>query len=73
MTKTKKRGSRWRIATLILAACAVLGAFGAAQQRSGSAREFSLADTASYSGTAYVVVNGNEPYFTEDDYTTEAF
>ena len=27
----------------------------------------------SYSGTAYVKVNNNTPYFTEDDYTTEAY
>lgn len=35
--------------------------------------EFSLDDIAPYSGEPYVVVNGNIPYFTEDELTTEPF
>ena len=35
--------------------------------------EFTLSDIPAYSGDAYVVVNGNIPYFTQDDYTTQSY
>ena len=34
---------------------------------------FDLADVPDYSGNPYTAVNNNEPYFTADDFTTEAF
>lgn len=34
---------------------------------------FSLESIPAYSGTPYVAVNGNVPYFTDDEMTTEAF
>ncbi len=34
---------------------------------------FSLASIPAYSGSPYVVVNGNTPYFTESDYTTTSY
>ncbi len=33
----------------------------------------SLADIPEYSGSPYIAINGNQPSFTENDYTTEAF
>lgn len=32
-----------------------------------------LSDIPKYSGSAFVEINGNEPYFTNDDYTTSSF
>lgn len=34
---------------------------------------FDMADVPAYSGEAYTAVNNNEPYFTDDELTTEAF
>ena len=34
---------------------------------------FSLQDVPAYSGTSYTEINGNRPYFTEEDITTESF
>lgn len=34
---------------------------------------FSLSDIPKFSGSPYVVVNGNVPYFSTEDYTTECF
>lgn len=34
---------------------------------------FSLSDVPAYSGSAYVAVNGNEPYFSNDELTTDSF
>lgn len=39
----------------------------------GTASAFNTADVPAYSGEPYTVVNNNEPYFTSDDLTTEAF
>lgn len=35
--------------------------------------EISLNDIPEYSGTPYVAINNNVPFFTETDYTTDAF
>lgn len=35
--------------------------------------DFEPADVPDYSGDPYIAVNNNEPYFTADDLTTEAF
>ena len=35
--------------------------------------DFSLSELPEYSGEAYVELNGNVPYFTDEDLTTEAF
>lgn len=32
-----------------------------------------LSDIPKYSGSAFVEINGNEPYFSDDDYTTSSF
>ena len=39
----------------------------------GTASVFNTADVPAYSGKPYTAVNNNEPYFTSDDLTTEAF
>ena len=39
----------------------------------GTASAFNAADVPAYSGEPYTAVNQNEPYFTSDDLTTEAF
>ena len=39
----------------------------------GSASAFNAADVPAYSGEPYTAVNNNEPYFTSDNLTTEAF
>jgi len=39
----------------------------------GSERIISLDDIPAYSGEAYVAVNGNQPFFTEADYTTVSY
>ena len=39
----------------------------------GTASAFNAADVPSYSGEPYTAVNNNEPYFTSDNLTTEAF
>ena len=33
----------------------------------------SLKDIPDYSGSAFIEINGNEPYFSDDDYTTSSF
>lgn len=39
----------------------------------GTASTFNAADVPAYSGEPYTAVNNNEPYFTSDNLTTEAF
>lgn len=39
----------------------------------GTASSFNAADVPAYSGEPYTAVNNNEPYFTSDNLTTEAF
>lgn len=39
----------------------------------GTASAFNVADVPAYSGEPYTAVNNNEPYFTSDNLTTEAF
>lgn len=42
-------------------------------QAGGGSTAFSLQDIPAYSGTPYTEVNGNQPYFTEADLTTQSF
>ena len=43
------------------------------EQQDGHTSQFNLADIPEYSSSPYVAVNDNMPFFTEADYTTEAF
>ena len=43
------------------------------QTSTDSPSDFESADVPDYSGDPYIAVNNNEPYFTADDLTTEAF
>ena len=45
----------------------------ATAQTEESVTAFSLQDVPAYSGTPYTEVNGNQPYFTETDLTTQSF
>lgn len=38
-----------------------------------AAEVFDFAQTPSYTGSPYTIIHENDPYFTEDDYTTESF
>ena len=40
---------------------------------STSEKEIQLTDIPEYDSDSYIVINGNEPFFDESDYTTEAF
>ena len=46
---------------------------GSARPLPGQAQEITLDEIAAYSGEPYAIVNGNVPYFTEDDRTDEPF
>ena len=39
----------------------------------GGEQVISLDDIPDYSGQAYVAINGNQPFFTEADYTTTSY
>ena len=39
----------------------------------GFGQVISLEDTPEYSGQAYVAINGNQPFFTQEDYTASSF
>lgn len=39
----------------------------------GSGQVISLGDTPEYAGQAYVAINGNQPFFTQEDYTASSF
>lgn len=49
------------------------GKTAAAVPTAESSAAFSLQDIPAYSGTPYTEVNGNQPYFTEADLTTQSF
>lgn len=71
-TKTRRGRGRSTAATFVLLALAFAGAlwgrFGAAPETPVQAGEYPP-----YSGEAYVEVNGNVPFFTEEEQTTDAF
>ena len=55
---------------LLLSVSLLFTGCASSESHSGS---FSLGDMPAYSGEPYVTVNDNQPYFTEDEITTEAF
>ena len=62
-----------RLAALLLA-CLLLTGCGLISPESAAPTEPTAAsEIPAYSGSAYVAVNGNDPYFTETDYTTVSF
>ena len=56
------------VCLLLLSGCGVLP-----QEPSVPAETIGISELPEYSGSAYVAVNGNEPYFAETDYTTTSF
>lgn len=61
-----------RVALLALALALLLALAGCAGEMSAPA-EFSYESVPVYTGEPYVMLNGNVPYFTQDELTTEAF
>ena len=57
------------IAALVLALTSALAAYLAKKDET----PVTLDEIPSYSGEAYVEINGNIPFFTEQDWTTDAF
>ena len=57
------------IAALVLALTSALAAYLAKKDET----PVTLDEIPSYSGEAYVEINGNVPFFTEQDWTTDAF
>lgn len=68
MTKTHSRSAALLLSLLlsllVLTSCAV---------PTNNAPNISLEEIPPFSGQAYVEVNGNQPYFTEEDWTEESF
>ena len=63
-----KRLAALLLACLLLTGCGLISPEPAAPMEPTAASEIPA-----YSGSAYVAVNGNDPYFTETDYTTVSF
>lgn len=75
MNQTEKRvGWRQRVLCgLVLGMMVAIGGCAPTQDSSAADAVVSLDEIPAYSGEAYVEVNENEPAFSEDDYTEEAF
>ena len=72
------RFSQWKKLKLLPLLLALVLALSACQGAlpgdwSQAARAVSLDDIPTYSGDAYIAVNDNQPFFTQDELTTEAF
>ena len=57
------------VIAVLLVLAAALFALLAAQDKT----PISLDEIPAYTGEAYVEINGNVPFFTEDDWTTDSF
>lgn len=76
-TRRRKKGGKSRKAqilagVLFLIAAALLAALQAHETQQ-TAEVIALDDLPAYSGEAYVEINGNVPFFTEDELTTDTF
>lgn len=76
-TRRRKKGGKSRKAqilagVLLLIAAALLAALQAHETQQ-TAKVIALDDLPAYSGEAYVEINGNVPFFTEDELTTDTF
>lgn len=73
MAKTKKTAGAFRlivsVVVLVLALVSALAAYTAKKTET----PVSLDEIPAYTGEAYVEINGNVPFFTEQDWTTDAF
>ena len=75
MAKRKKKQSlSWQqlLAVLVLALVSFVYTRYIAPQPTQTSI-VSLAEIPAYSGSAYVAVNGNQPFFTQEDYTTASY
>ena len=77
MSNSRKRtADKLRQLRIVLSVIAVLLGLAAALFARLAARDqtpVSLDDIPAYAGEAYVEINGNVPFFTEDDWTTDSF
>lgn len=73
--RRKKKNNFIKIASTVIAIIiAILGAlFVIPDGDPGNDAPISLDSIPEYSGTCYVAINGNVPFFTEDEYTTESY
>lgn len=58
---------------LALVICLIAAFLALRDPGSQAALPVSMDDIPAYSGEAYVEINGGEPFFTESDWTTDAF
>ena len=70
MRKIKKLSGSARIVALVLALTLAAAGYW---QWGGTVSDFSYEDIPAYSGEAYISVNDNEPFFSEEELTTRAF
>lgn len=70
MRKIKKLSGSTRIVVLVLALTLAAAGYW---QWGGTVSDFSYWDIPAYSGEAYVPVNDNEPFFSEEELTTRTF
>ena len=66
------RKTKYALLSLLLTLCILLaGCFPSPAAKHTA--PFSLSAVPAYSGSPYVAINDNVPYFSEDDYTTQSY
>ena len=74
MAKKTKRKLTLIETIIAVVVCVVIGIYQTlTPSNNDTSTVFSLEDIPAYSGTPYVEINGNQPTFTDDELTTEAF
>lgn len=68
-----KRKYKKKVYGLLAAITIALGGYISTEFINPPIQSVSIEDIPEYSGKAYTVINGNIPYFTDDEYTTESF
>lgn len=75
--KTKKRKTtKITVPTVLALICCfavILIINNQPTENNSTEKIITLSDIPKYSGSAFVEINGNEPYFSDDDYTTSSF
>ena len=73
MTKLKTSFITILFAAVILISGCSQGTVPAANQTAATMESFSSGDIPEYTGSPYVVINNNNPFFTEGDFSKESF
>ena len=72
--RRKKKSNFTKVASTVIAIIiAILGALFMLPEANSNSGPIDINSIPAYEGKAYVAVNGNVPYFTEDEYTTDAY